>query len=89
MFNTFVLIGVIVFLAGINVYERVRCDKREKDYLNRLMSRDFSEYVTGSRQLGRMPAPVSIEEVAANLAEGLVEAEEETSGEPKRVRVGA
>jgi len=88
-YQDYIMVGVIVFLAGINVYERVRCDKREKDYLNRLMSRDFSEYVHGSTQLGRMPAPVSIEEVAANLAEGLVEAEEETSGEPKRVRVGA
>lgn len=90
-YQDFVMIGVIVFLAGINVYEKFRYNQRETDFLNRLMSRDFSQYVQGTTSLSRMSAPVTIEDVADHLATSLAESEEETSGtqEPERVRVGA
>lgn len=47
MTETIILVGVILFLGIINYVERQKATKRENDLLNRLMSRDFREYVHG------------------------------------------
>ena len=85
--NEIVLVGVIVFLVGVNIYEKLRYDKRERDFLNRLMSRDFTQYVQGTTALDRIPAPTTVEEVASHFADELAKAEGELEG--GTVRVGA
>lgn len=51
MIQTIVLIGIILYLGIINHIERQKATKREADLLNRLMSRDFREYVHGNKTL--------------------------------------
>lgn len=51
MTQTIVLIGIILFLGIINYIERQKATKRENDLLNRLMSKDFREYVHGNKTL--------------------------------------
>ena len=46
-----VLVGIIIFFAVVNYIERQKATKRENDLLNRLMSRDFREYVHGNKTL--------------------------------------
>ena len=51
MIQTFVLMGVILYLGITNFIERQKATKREQDLLNRLMSRDFREYVHGKQTI--------------------------------------
>lgn len=51
MIQTFVLIGIILFLGIINYIERQKATKREEDLLNRIMAKDFGEYVSGKKAL--------------------------------------
>ncbi len=51
MIQTFVLIGVILYLGIINYIERQKATAREEDLLNRLMSRRFNDYVHGKKIL--------------------------------------
>lgn len=51
MIQTIVLIGIILYLGIINHIERQKATKRENDLLNRLMSRDFREYVHGKKTI--------------------------------------
>lgn len=44
MIETFVLIGIILYLGAMNYIERQKAAKRETDLLNRLMSTNFQEY---------------------------------------------
>ena len=51
MVQTFVLIGIILYLGITNYIERQKATAREEDLLNRLMSRNFGEYVRGRKTL--------------------------------------
>ena len=51
MTQTIVLISIILYLGIVNHIERQKATKREQDLLNRLMSRDFREYVHGKKTL--------------------------------------
>ena len=51
MTQTIVLIGVILYLGITNFIERQKATRRESDLLNRLMSRDFREYVHGKKTI--------------------------------------
>lgn len=51
MTQTIVLIGIILYLGIINYIDRQKATAREEDLLNRLMSRDFGEYVHGRKTL--------------------------------------
>ena len=51
MTQTIVLIGIILYLGFINYTERQKATAREEDLLNRLMSRNFGEYVRGRKTL--------------------------------------
>ncbi len=51
MTQTIVLIGIILYLGIVNYTERQKATKREQDLLNRLMSRDFREYVHGKKTI--------------------------------------
>lgn len=66
-----VLILVIIFLAALLVWERIRYERRERDFLNRFMARDFLEYTRGTSQLQAKPRPVeeAIETVLGELGE--------------------
>jgi len=74
-------IGIILsfvinlLLLGLLIWDKVRFDGRERDLLNRLMSRDFGQYVQGMSMLGKpqkaeLPEGyVPIEQAASILAE--------------------
>ena len=51
MIQTIVLIGIILYLGVTNYIERQKATAREEDLLNRLMSRNFGEYVRGRKIL--------------------------------------
>lgn len=51
MTQTIVLIGIILYFGIVNHIERQKATKREQDLLNRLMSRDFREYVHGNKTI--------------------------------------
>jgi len=51
MIETIVLIGMILYLGVTNYIERQKATAREQDLLNRLMSRNFGEYVRGRKTL--------------------------------------
>ncbi len=51
MTQTIVLIAIILYLGIVNYTERQKATKREQDLLNRLMSRDFREYVHGNKTI--------------------------------------
>ena len=51
MISTYILIGIILYFGIVNFIERQKATKRENDLLNRLMSRDFREYVHGKQTL--------------------------------------
>ena len=51
MTQTIVLIGIILYLGITNYIERQKATAREEDLLNRLMSRNFGEYVRGKKIL--------------------------------------
>jgi len=51
MIATYILIGVILYLGIMNYIERQKATKRENDLLNRLMAKDFREYVHGEKTL--------------------------------------
>ena len=51
MIQTFVLIGIILYLGFINYIERQKATKREEDLLNRIMAKDFGEYVAGTKNI--------------------------------------
>ena len=51
MTQTIVLIGIILYLGITNYIERQKATAREEDLLNRLMSRNFGEYVRGRKTL--------------------------------------
>jgi len=51
MIETFVLIGIILYLGVMNYIERQKATKRENDLLNRLMSTNFQEYAHGVKSL--------------------------------------
>lgn len=68
-----VLCIVIIFLLFLIVWDRLQTRSRENSLLDRLMSRDFAEYVEGQRRMQVKPPAsdgrVSIEEAANALAE--------------------
>ncbi len=49
MIQTIVLIGLLLYLGVINYIERQKATAREEDLLNRLMSKNFGEYVRGRK----------------------------------------
>lgn len=51
MIQTIVLIGIILYLGIVNYIERQKATAREEDLLNRLMSKNFGEYVRGRKTL--------------------------------------
>ena len=51
MIETIVLIGLLLYLGITNYIERQKATAREEDLLNRLMSRNFGEYVRGRKTL--------------------------------------
>ena len=51
MTQTIVLIGIILYLGVTNYIERQKATAREEELLNRLMSRNFGEYVRGRKTL--------------------------------------
>lgn len=51
MTETIVLIGIILYLGITNYIERQKATAREEDLLNRVMSRNFGEYVRGRKTL--------------------------------------
>ena len=51
MIATYILIGVILYIGIMNYIDRQKATKRENDLLNRLMSKDFREYVHGNKTL--------------------------------------
>ena len=51
MIETIVLIAVVLYLGITNYIERQKATAREEDLLNRLMSRNFGEYVRGRKTL--------------------------------------
>ena len=51
MIQTIVLIGIVLYLGITNYIERQKATAREEDLLNRLMSRNFGEYVKGRKTL--------------------------------------
>ena len=51
MTETIVLIGIILYFGVTNYIERQKATAREEDLLNRLMSRNFGEYVRGRKTL--------------------------------------
>ena len=64
---------IIVLLIALLVWEKNRFDGRERDLLNRLMARDYREYVEGTNRL-EQPAKspdgaVPIEQAVDILAE--------------------
>lgn len=74
METTYILLGIIVLLLALHVWERKRFDGRERDLLNRLMSRDFGHYVDGTTRLQkkppqRPPGMTTIDEAVDTLAE--------------------
>lgn len=44
-------LSISIYLGIVNQIERKRAAKRESELLNRLMSRDFTNYVTGETAL--------------------------------------
>jgi len=50
-----VLLFVIVFIAGLWIWDKVRFDRRERDFLNRFMARNFLEYTSGSSRMAPKP----------------------------------
>jgi len=51
MIATYILIGIILYLGVVNYIERQKATKREQDLLNRIMSKDFGEYVRGHKTI--------------------------------------
>ena len=51
MIATYILIGIILYLGVVNYIERQKATKREQDLLNRIMAKDFGEYVRGEKSL--------------------------------------
>jgi hypothetical protein len=62
-----VLAAVIVLLIIVYIAERRAAWKREKDLMDRLMSRDFSEYVDGKKKLAATGKAPSAAEIADEL----------------------
>ena len=67
--HTIVLLGVIVYLTVLNISDRVSAAKKERDLLNRLMSKDFTQYVVGTHDLKQKTVAPSASEVAEALKE--------------------
>jgi len=55
MVDTIILCGIILFIIALNIVERHKATKREDDLLNRLMAKDFTNYVQGTKQLKKKP----------------------------------
>lgn len=64
MVDTIILCGIIVILSILNMVERYNNDKREKNLLNRLMSKDFGAYVQGVKALKKKPEkPITLSDL--------------------------
>lgn len=51
MVEDYILYGIVLLLAILNVVDRYRFAKKESELLNRLMSRDFADYAFGTKVL--------------------------------------
>lgn len=51
MVDSYILCGMVLLLAILNVVDRYRFARKESELLNRLMSRDFADYAFGMRVL--------------------------------------
>ena len=51
MLENYILYGIILLFAILNLVDRYRFTKKESELLNRLMSRDFADYVYGTKTL--------------------------------------
>lgn len=86
--------GIILLLLALLVWDRIRFDGRERDLLNRLMARDYGEFVEGTRRLGVLPPIVkdepsnlvSIDEAVETLVKEGIDVDEKRE-EPVAVRV--
>jgi len=56
MIDTIILCSVILLIIALNIVERYRASKRENDLFNRLMAKDFNNYVQGTKQLSAKPS---------------------------------
>lgn len=84
--NDWIVIALLLFLL---IWNKIRFDRRERDLINRLMSRDFGEYVSGTKHLqvgGEPSGKVSIEEAVDALAEEGMLADQ-GKGTPAVIRV--
>lgn len=64
---------VLLFLIVLYVFERRAAWMREKDLMDRLMARDFSEYVDGQKKLsgaGKAPSAAEIADEMEARIEG-------------------
>jgi hypothetical protein len=78
MFDKVLVFVVFLIIIGLYVWRQMVFDIREKDLLNRLMSKTVGEYAEATRRI-RMPAPVSsitVSEAIDRLAEEGISAEE-------------
>ena len=78
MFDKILIFIVFLAIIGLYVWRQIVFDNREKDLLNRLMSKSVGEYAEATRRI-RMPAPVSsitVSEAIDKLAEEGISAEE-------------
>lgn len=55
-----ILFIIMIFLGALNIYEKKQAEYREKDLLNRLMSKDFAEYTIGTRRLTTKPVESAV-----------------------------
>jgi hypothetical protein len=51
MIPIYILCAIIIYLIIDRQVDKYKCDKRSKDLLNRLMARDFAQYVQGTEKL--------------------------------------
>lgn len=65
-----ILVLLVIYLSVTNYLIQKRAHEREKDLINRLMSKDFTQYVVGTQDLKEPAGEVpTAEEVAAAIGE--------------------
>lgn len=66
-----ILIGVLIYREIMHLLDRRAHIKRENDLLNRFYSRDFGEYVSGTKTLEIKPDPRDIIDEMEGETDGL------------------
>ena len=51
MIENYILYGIVLLLAILNIVDRIRYAKKESELMNRIMARDFTEFVYGTKKL--------------------------------------